>query len=410
MPSVTISGSSTQSAIALTFDTTANYTLAKQIAAQINAGVKDGSIVTSKNATPPVPPNLSGSYFQTNPGAAFLPAGYTSANINVASFGSAILFDTSGALNQTILSDQNTHLFFSVATGSGTVVAGGGGNELSVGGSGAWSLNTGGGPGNIILATGSGNDTISGGPGSNAIALGSGNDLITSTGDDIITGGAGTETVDATAAKSDLVYGGSSDLLFIGGVGGATVLGGTGSDTYFGAAVGPTGSQYIVGGTAGNNLLFAGDGAATLVGGGSGDQLYAYGSSNQVLIAGSGNETLSAALSSGADSLSAGKGNDQIAGGSGADTFLAGTGNATIAAGAAAGVFEFIKGQAGGTEVVQGLFDGAGFKIDLQGYGPGANAAALASQTVTSSGVTITLNDGTSVTFDNVTSLKGHFI
>ena len=57
---------------------------------------------------------------------------------------------------------------------------------------------------------------------------------------------------------------------------------------------------------------------------------------------------------------------------------------------------------------MQGLFDGAGIAIHLQGYGADAATAALNSQTQTSAGVKITLSDGTAVTFDNVTSLHSN--
>ena len=43
---------------------------------------------------------------------------------------------------------------------------------------------------------------------------------------------------------------------------------------------------------------------------------------------------------------------------------------------------------------------------DLEGYGPNAIANALASQTVTHGSVSISLTDGTKVTFQDVTSLN----
>ena len=205
---------------------------------------------------------------------------------------------------------------------------------------------------------------------------------------------------------SDFVQGEKSDLLFIGGSGGATILGGTGSDTYFGSAAGPVGEQLIKGGSAGSNLLFAGDGAATLVGGGNNDQLFAYGSTNQVLNAGSGNETLSAAFSSGNDTLAAGLSNGQLIGGTGSDTFLGGGGNATITAGSGRDVYAFINHQAGGNDVVQGVFDPASIQIHLQGYDRSAIHNALASQRTSNGSVTIGLEDGTKITFQDVSSLN----
>jgi Ca2+-binding RTX toxin-like protein len=145
---------------------------------------------------------------------------------------------------------------------------------------------------------------------------------------------------------------------------------------------------------------------ATLVGGGNNDQLFAYGSQNQSLIAGSGNETLSAAFSAGNDTLTAGPGKDLLIGGAGADTFVGGAGQATVQAGFGKQVFDFINHQAGGTELVQGIFDPASIAIKLDGYGADAINQALATQTVKNGSVTISLTDGTKITFQDVTSLS----
>lgn len=403
MASVTIVGSNNQ-LISLSFDASANFALAQRIAAQINSSVANGTMVTASdvNGPPPaLPAGAKGGYFQTTSGLVAMPAGYTTDIVTKA--GSAIVFG-SGAAGETILSDQHTNLTFDAAAGSGTVVAGGGTNRLLVTGPGNWSLNTGGGN-DAILALGSGNDSIAAGAGHNTIQLGSGNDLVVSAGFDSIEGGSGAETVDATGSRGDFVQGNASSLFFVGGMAGATIMGGSGSDTYFGSTMHTTGGQLVVGGTAGNNLLWAGDGAATLVGGGNNDQLFAYGGSNQSLIAGAGNETLSAAFGGGNDTLTAGSGKDQLFGGSGADTFVGGSGQATITGGSGGDTFAFIKGEAGGSDLVQGIFDPSALKIDLQGYGAGAKAAALASQTVANGSVTIGLSDGTKITFQDVTSL-----
>jgi Ca2+-binding RTX toxin-like protein len=403
MASVTIVGSNSQS-ISLTFDASANYALAQQLARQINSGVADGKIVTSTDSTQPLAHGVTGAYLQTLPGFVSLPAGYLSDAVNIARFGPAVVFSGSGAAGQRILSDQHTDLIFIAPSGSGTVVAGGGNNQLRVGGRGNWSLNTGGGN-DIIAATGSGNNTIEAGGGNNAIYLGSGHDLVVSVGNDSIEAGSGAETVDATRGGKEYVQGGASDLLFLGGTGGATIFGGSGSDTYFGSTARHVGEQLVAGGAAGNNLLWAGNGAATLTGGGNNDQLFAYGQTGQVLTAGAGNETLSAVFSGGNDSLRAGAGSDQLIAGSGADTFVGGKGADTISAGPGADVYAFIKGHAGGSELVQGIFDPSDIRISLQGYGPREVAEALASQHVSAGSVTIGLSDGTRITFQNVTAL-----
>lgn len=388
--------------IVLGFDTKANFELAQEIAAQINAAVAAGTVVTEfdTDGLPTLPGSVSGAVVQTANPLIVLPAGYT---IDIVTKpGPATVIDPNG--DPTVLAGVGTSLTFIAASGSGTVDAGGYNNRIDVSGSGNWLLYTAG-PSNIIDALGGVNATISAGFGHNGIFLGSGTDLISSTGDDTVVGGTGSETINATGTKSDFVEGNASSLLFIGGSGGATIFGGSGSDTYLGSA-GSTGPQLIEGGKGGNNFLQAGDGLATLIGGGNNDQLYAFGSANQLLIAGSGNETLSAAASSGSDTLKAGSGNDQLSGGGGSDTFVGGSGAATVTTGYAGQVFEFIKGYAGGSELVQGIYDPTQISIDLVGYGANEVTNALSTQVDTSTSVTIGLSDGTKITFQNVTSLS----
>ena len=168
----------------------------------------------------------------------------------------------------------------------------------------------------------------------------------------------------------------------------------------------------IDGGSGGKNFLFAGDGAATLIGGGNQDQLFAYGSSGQLLIAGVGNETLSAAFSSGNDTLRAASGHDLLLGGAGSDTFVGGSGHATVTAGYGGQVFQFINQSAGGTELVQGIFDPTSIKIGLDGYGSSEVSQALSNQKVVNGSLTVGLSDGTKITFQDVTSLlnKSNFV
>jgi hypothetical protein len=71
-------------------------------------------------------------------------------------------------------------------------------------------------------------------------------------------------------------------------------------------------------------------------------------------------------------------------------------------------VFAFIKGQAGGQTLVEGYYDGindSAIRIHLQGYGSNEVNNALAGQTVSDGAVTLSLSDGTTITFQNVTVL-----
>lgn len=410
--SVTVHGSHATN-ISLSFDSTANFLLAQQMANAINTSITDGKLVTSSDTDGPpphVPLGSSGGYFQTSTSFVALPHNYTVDLINVA--GPALVIG-SGAPKEMILSSIDTSLTFIAAGGSGSVVAGGGNDRLLIPGSNAgsdWALYTGDGN-DLISALGQGQATIGAGGGTNTILLGDGKDLIFSSGEDKIVAGGGAETVDALKATSDFVQGNASKLLFVGGHGGATILGGSGSDTYFGSTTGPAGPQLIKGGSAGNNYLVAGDGSATLAGGGSGDQLIANGTFDQMLIAGSGNETLNAAPSTGADKLVAGSGKDLLIGGGGSDTYVGGSGHSTVLAGYETSTFEFIKHQAGGPMLVTDIVDPTAIKIDLDGYGAGAANAALATQKVHNGSVTINLSDGTKVTFEDISSLnKSNFV
>jgi Ca2+-binding RTX toxin-like protein len=424
--SVTIHGSNDEP-IVLGFDATSNFALAQQLSAFLNTEISSFRLVTEPDqggSFPVLPFGTSGAYVQTTTTLAVLPTGYTTDLISKP--GSAVVFG-SGAADQAIMSGSTTDLTFTAAGGSGTVVAGGGTTRLMISNppddvrSDDTSRSSGAAPANWSLFSGNGNDfislegevnaTIGAGGGLNTILLGSGHDLIVSTGSDTILGGSGAVTIDATAARGDLVHAGASDLYFVGGVGGATILGGTGSDTYFGSTAAHVATQLIEGGSGGDNYLFAGNSAATLIGGGRGDQLFASGSSAQWLKAGGGNETLSAAASSGADTLTAGSGRDLLTAGLGADTFVGGAGHATLQAGLGGDVYAFMKGQAGGSELVTGIFDPSTIQIALVGYSAGEADHALSTATVNHGSITIGLTDGTKVTFQDVTSLsKSNFV
>ena len=129
--SVTVQGSDHRS-VSLTFDTSANFALAQQIAAALNAGIAAGKVVTafdSDGPFPVLPTSVSGAVVQTQAGLVTLPTGYTTDLVTKP--GSAVVFGN-GAAGQTILSDVLTNLTFIDTGGSGTVVAGGGNNRLII--------------------------------------------------------------------------------------------------------------------------------------------------------------------------------------------------------------------------------------------------------------------------------------
>jgi Ca2+-binding RTX toxin-like protein len=400
MPNVTVAGA--HGLVTVPFHSAYNAMLAQQLADVITAGVNNSSIIPADNADGP-PPAVSdgktGEFVVSKSNIpTILPSTYSALVVTAQT---ASVIDNAPTGQGVIAGEGNLTLM--VASGSGSIFAGGGDNLISLLSSdttgGGWTIYTDKGDDRII-AQNPGSDSISAGLGNNNIQLGSGQYYITTTGTDSILGGSGSETVQAAGNGSDLISGGASDLFFVGAAGGATIYGGSGSDTVFGGS----GSTFAVGGTAGNNYMVAGTGLATLFGGGSGDQLYASGSEAQLLAAAGGNETLNAGGSSGPVTLVAGSGTDQISTGIGADTVVGGAGTASINAALGTDVFQFINGQAGGTDVVTGIYSSQNVSINLQNYGPGEVASAVAGQTTTGSGisgtVTLTLSDNTQITFD----------
>jgi Ca2+-binding RTX toxin-like protein len=333
-----------------------------------------------------VPPRLlagkTGEWIQDSSGSVTIPKGY---DYVVDAAAAASILEQNPDTGQSILVGSGNMVFN--ASGAGSVIGGGGNDQVVIplSDAGPWLIALGNGN-DTVRALGSGSDTISVGSGADSIQLstiGSSSSAITTGGAATISAYAGSETV--KGLSTDVIYGGGSLLTFVAG-GGATVFGGSGSDT----VTGGSGPDYFQGGSAGNNFLTAGTGAAILIGGGNGDSLLASGSGTQILYAASGNETLTGSSVSGAH-----------------DTFVAGSGAATVVASPnAANLFEFINvGSGGGSEIVNGLSLSSQVSIHLSGYGGSEEATALAAQTHPGAGTMLSLSDGTTVTFQNVSTL-----
>ena len=74
--------------------------------------------------------------------------------------------------------------------------------------------------------------------------------------------------------------------------------------------------------------------------------------------------------------------------------------------GAGSDLFSFANGSAGGSDLITD-FSASTDKVTLQGYGSGAVTAALNSAAFSGGSETLTLSDGTKVTFAGVTNLSG---
>ena len=139
------------------------------------------------------------------------------------------------------------------------------------------------------------------------------------------------------------------------------------------------------------------------------------GSGNQ-LIVGSGSETINAVASTGYNTFFAGSGNSSLVGGSGADApvnfpsslaniftanlFEAGSGSTTMVGGTGKDWFEFTAGHTGGSDLIRNW--SSADQLDFFGYG----ARPIASQAVNGGSTSMTLTDGTRITFDGIANVN----
>jgi hypothetical protein len=232
---------------------------------------------------------------------------------------------------------------------------------------------------------------------------------------------ANNDTIFASAGSTASVYGSSGQLLFVssgqatslvGGAGSATamasVMGGPGANS---VNAGPGGLVYQVGSSNNSTVNTGASGTATVFGA-SNTQVNLVGSGSSTVVAGGGNETLNAAGSAGPIWLSvganvttpgstvvmnAGSGNDTLIAGSGAGSF-------NMTGGSGADAFVFFKQAAGGAHDIINNFTQAD-SVFIEGYSTANSAVSLQqAATVGAGGLTLTLSDGTAVTFSNLTS------
>jgi subtilisin-like proprotein convertase family protein/Ca2+-binding RTX toxin-like protein len=154
--------------------------------------------------------------------------------------------------------------------------------------------------GDDVLSGGAGNDTLRGDAGSDVLSGGGGNDTLT--------GGEGID---------QLVGGGGDDRLYADGAD-TVVDGGEGYDRLY--AQGDAGLSIDLA-AAGIEYAYGGIGNDVFDGGGAGDKVTLYGrDGDDVLSGGAGNDSLRG--DAGSDVLNGGGGNDTLTGGEGSDTFL----------------------------------------------------------------------------------------
>jgi RTX calcium-binding nonapeptide repeat (4 copies) len=209
---------------------------------------------------------------------------------------------------------------------------------------------------------------------------------------DTSTGGTSiTTTTPSTvfAAPNDTITSAAATTLFGASGGGIDHFSISGANS---SITGGTGS--IVGTASGSN--------STLVGG-TGISIFNVTGPNSLAVAGSAGVTgINEQASTGPETIATnplGNSGTLVAIlGSGADTVIGGSGASTITGGSGDDVFAFIKGHAGGSEVIIGF--NASDNLAFAGYG--YTATNLPTEAVGSVGDVLTLNDGTTITLAGV--------
>jgi hypothetical protein len=159
------------------------------------------------------------------------------------------------------------------------------------------------------------------------------------------------------------------------------------------------GSDSIGGGQGG--FIGTASGANDTVAGGSGNTIVAVTGANSLAVSGPGpgvtgiDESASTGPETIATNPNGNSGTLIATMGSGADTAIGGSGASTITGGSGDDVFAFIKGHAGGTEVIIN-FTPSDNLVFSASYG--YTATNLPTEAVGSLGDVITLNDGTTIT------------
>jgi hypothetical protein len=159
-----------------------------------------------------------------------------------------------------------------------------------------------------------------------------------------------------------------------------------------------TGANSSIAGGAGGMVATTSGANATLIGGTSVSIVHVLGA-NSLAVAGSAGVTgIDESKSTGAETIATnplGNTGTMVAIlGSGADSVLGGSGASTISAGSGNDVFAFIKGHAGGSELIIGFT--ASDNLAFAGYG--YTGSELPTEAVGSLGDVISLSDGTTIT------------
>jgi hypothetical protein len=294
-----------------------------------------------------------------------------------------------------------------------------------------------GGTGQIDYQNSGAADTFVAGSGASTINTGAGGGVYSATtAPTLIEVGSGAATISAAGTGvCDSIFGGGNSLYFlnssqavyvnqstngtptvVGGVGAATVYGGTSNGLYFmddqSIFVGGSGQSTVRGsgelfGGSGNNEIVASTGNTTLVGGSSNSLMF--GQAGDVMIGGSGSDTMVAG--GGSEQFFTGSGSLDAWLGNGATTAILQSGYGNLNCEGGSTDFVAVNGQGGGSYTINNFVEGSD-QVVASGFTADQVSAAISSQVSGGGNSTLTLGDGTRITFaglSNVTSNDIHF-
>jgi hypothetical protein len=277
-----------------------------------------------------------------------------------------------------------------------------------------------------------GSDMVVGGLGELTLATGGSNDTVfAASGSSTIFGEFGAGAFGGTVGNN-VIFGGTGPLEVVTGDSNDTVFAGSGTDTVFIGTGTSAGAQQIQGSTGALRVQFIGGaGSATITGGSGAATVFGTGDSNVKWIGvqtggildAVGNVTSTGSYDASAsttnDTLIGASGNVSMMGGSGSDFLLGGVntgsiggagsvvGGTSMTGGAGNNVFLFTSGLVNGGDIVQdfGGNNTRRFQVTVR---EGANVPIK--PTTAGGTTTLTLSDGTSISFVNtsIAQLQGH--
>jgi ELWxxDGT repeat protein len=251
-------------------------------------------------------------------------------------------------------------------------------------------------PSSGIAVLPSGPQNYTAGSGSTVFA-GNGNDTVTaSDGKSTVVGNAsGSLTFIGGQVSSVVFAGGEQASIFGGSGGGDSVVGGSGTLTLVAqkgdAVFGGSGALAVTGSTSGADSIIGGAGALTVAGRGG----------NMLVVGGTGASDI--LTGNGAALVFSGSGNMSLTGGTGSLQVLLESGKTTVAEGSGPTSYDVVKGEAGGTEILNGFRPGTD-TLDLFGY-----AGADLRMSASGGSTTLSLSDGTKIQLVGVTD-TGHSV